>query len=270
MAISHRPVNCLPSRQCCNCAIFYHPHYYDASVESAEFFTLDFSVNANGGNAMAGTGKPTLTVTIDDNDLAPANGTATGTGSIGTAAYIISASPFDAKQQSQRMQFAYKAAELNAAGIPAGSITALAIDLQKKLSVRAFTGLTIKLGTLTLPYLINGSINQGSGMTVVKSTASYNTTAGWNNFIFDSPYTWDGTSTLVVEFCFNNAASSAGDTLDQVLAYSDGGTAGQGNIFWQTVSTARRLLLQLIIMVVVLSPSSGLAMAFPRQRFRRH
>src|SRR5579871_6592085 len=168
--------------------------YDDASVESTESFTLGFTVNANGGNVVAGDGRPNLTITILDNDVAPTNGTSTGTVSIGTAAYTINASPFDARQQSQRVQFLYKASELTAAGVPAGSITAIALDINSKLSTRAFSGFNIKLGTTAAAstYLVNGSITQGSGMTVVKTLATYNTVAGWNTFTFDTPYTWDG------------------------------------------------------------------------------
>ncbi len=207
--------------------------YDDASVEATESFTLGFTVNNGGGNAVAGDGRPTLTITINDNDNAPTNGTTNGTANIGTAAYAITAAPFDATQQSQRVQFLYKASELTAAGVPAGTLTGISLDIQSKLSVRSFTGLTIKLGTAVVPYLINGSVTQGSGMTIVKTTATYNTTAGWNNFVFDTPFTWDGTSNLVVEMCFDNGSTAAGDAADQVLAYSDGGTASQGNILWQ-------------------------------------
>ena len=207
--------------------------YDDASVEGTESFTLGFTVNNGGGNAIVGDSKPNLTIGITDNDSAPTGGTGTGTVSIGTAAFSITATPFDARLQSQRVQFLYKASELTSAGVPAGTLTALALDLQSKLSSRAFTGLTIKLGTAAVAYLVNGSLTQGTGMTVVKTLATYNTVAGWNNFVFDTPFTWDGTSNLVVELCFNNAGAAAGDAADQLLAYSDGGTGSQGNLFWQ-------------------------------------
>ena len=210
--------------------------YDDASVEGTESFTLGFTVNNGGGDAVAGDGRPSLTIIINDNDSAPTNGTTSGTANIGSAVYTpITATPFDATQQSQRVQFLYKASELTAAGVPAGSLTGISLAIQSKLSTRAFTGLTINLGTASVAYLVNGSVTLGSGMTTVKTTTSYNTVAGWNNFVFDTPFTWDGTSNLVVELCFNNSATAAGDAAaDQVLSYSDGGSASQGNIFWQS------------------------------------
>ena len=207
--------------------------YDDASVESTESFTLDFTVNANGGDAVKGDGKPNLSISINDNDAAPIGGTTTGTVNIGTQTAFFSVAPFTANLQSQRVQILYKASELTAAGVPAGSISGLSFLIANKLSTRAFTGLTIKLGTASVNYLYsNPTITQGSSMTTVKTLASYNTIAGWNNFVFDNAYTWDGTSNLVVEICYDNGSTST-DVADQIYLYSDGGSISQGNIFWQ-------------------------------------
>ena len=209
--------------------------YDDAEVESTETFTLGFTVQNNGGNAVAGDGRPTFTFTILDNDSAPTAGVSpSGTVNIGTSASSITAAPFDATQQDQRVQILYKASELTAAGVPAGPISGISFNLQTKSSIRAFSGLTISLGKASVNYLINGSVTTGSSMTVVKTISSYNTVSGWNDFNFDSPYTWDGTSNLVVEICYDNGSTSAGDAADKLAAYFDGGTASQGNMFWQS------------------------------------
>jgi hypothetical protein len=78
-----------------------------------------------------------------------------------------------------------------------------------------------------------GSVTLGSGMTTVKSLASYNTHAGWNTFSFDNAFSWNGTSNLVVEICYDNGTAAPSDKADNVEFYSDGGTSSQGNIFWQ-------------------------------------
>jgi hypothetical protein len=207
--------------------------YDDASVNGARSFVLSFTVNNGGGNAIAGNGKPNLTITIKDNDSAPASGTATGAASLGTSASGISEAPFDGKAASLRAQFLYKASELTAAGLAAGPITGITLTIAAKHSIRAFTNLNIKIGTAGVSYLINGSVTQGSGMTVVKTLSSYNTVAGTNTFTFDNPYTWNGTSNLVVEFCYDNITAAPGDGGDLVAYYPDGGTSAQGNMFWQ-------------------------------------
>jgi len=47
--------------------------YNDNYVEGTETITLDYTLNANGGDAAAGTLNQTVTVTINDDDLAPAS-----------------------------------------------------------------------------------------------------------------------------------------------------------------------------------------------------
>jgi hypothetical protein len=208
--------------------------YDDASVNGTRNFTLGYTVNSGGGNAAAGDGRNAFTMIINDNDLPPTSGTPTGAITLGTTIAGFSVGPFDATQSSQRMQFQYKASELTAAGVPAGAITALALQINTKNSIRGFNNLNIKLGTSTVNFLVDGgSVTEGSGMTVVKTLATYNTTTGWNNFVFDNPFTWDGTSNLVVEFCFDNTTAAPGDAADLLIFYPDGGATGQDNAFFQ-------------------------------------
>ena len=130
--------------------------YDDADVEFAETAILDFTVNNGGGDASEGTTTPTFTITISDNDFAPV-GSSTGTYSIGTSSGIITSTPFDARQQSQRAQFIYRASELAAAGISPGSITSLQLNIQSKLSTRPFNNFNIKMAHTSLAYLVDGS-----------------------------------------------------------------------------------------------------------------
>ena len=209
--------------------------YDDASINGTRKFILGFTVNNGGGNAVAGDGRPNFTMTIRDNDKAPVAGTTTGTAPIGAASgQYLAASPFDATQSSHRVQFQYTAAELTAAGVPAGSLRGLSLNLSKS-STRAFSNFNIKLGKSSVPYLVNssGGVTQGTSMTVVKTLGTYYSVNGWNDFVFDAPYTWNGTSNLVVEVCFDDGASATTDAADQTEFYSDGGGANQGNIFWQ-------------------------------------
>jgi hypothetical protein len=204
--------------------------YNDASVEGTETCTIGFTVNSNGGDAVAGNGRPNISFAILDNDTAPLAGTTTGTASIGTASVVLTR-PFDARQQKQRTQFLYKASELIAAGVPSGAISGLSLNLQKY-STRAYTNVSVKLGLITVPYLVDGSVFITS-MTTVKTIASLTTSTGWNSITFDNPFTWNGTSNLVVEICYDNGTADAGNAADQILAFSDGGTSTQGNMFWQ-------------------------------------
>ena len=211
--------------------------YDDACINGSRNFVLSFTVNNGGGNAVLGDANPTLSFTINDNDAPPVPVNTTGTANMGTATLITGNAPLNAKLSSQRTQFLYKASELLAAGMPADRITGFALRIQAKNSVRAFTNFNIKLGLTTAGYLLDGAASQGTGMTVVKSLASYNTVAGWNTFTFDAPYIWDGVSNLVVEICYDNTTAASGDGMDVVYYYSDGGAANQASTFYQDGAT---------------------------------
>lgn len=206
--------------------------YDDANVESAETIILDFSVNNGGGDATAGTTTPTLTISLGDNDIAP-SGASSGTYSIGSLAFAVSSSPFDARQQSQRSQSLYRASELLAAGATPGSITALQLFINTKASTRPYTNFSIKMAQTSTNYLVDGTVSVIGGMTTVYSSASYSTTANWNSFTLSTPFTWDGSSNLAIEICYDNSTSDPGNAADGTGCYADGGTASQGNLMYQ-------------------------------------
>jgi len=209
--------------------------YDDAAVNGTRTFTLGFTVNNGGGNAIAGDGRPNFTMTIHDNDQVPTAGVLpSGISNIGAALGTIPGlGPFDATQSSYKAQIQYKASELTAAGIPAGPLSGISFNLVKA-STRAFSNFNIKLGTSSAAYLVNATtLTIGAPMSIVKTLSTYNTVNGWNNFTFDTPYTWDGVSNLVVEICFDNGTAASGNAVDQCLLYSDGAAANQGNIIWQ-------------------------------------
>ena len=195
--------------------------YDDASVESAESFTLNFTVNNGGGNAVVGDGRPTLTIKINDNDIAP-YGPTNVTKTLGTNLATLQ-SPFAAANAKQKAQILYSAAELTSAGISAGNIIGLAFDIVKASGVAfVYNGLTIKIGQTTNTAIYNGTTFfplSDAGFTTAYSS-NYTTSNGWNNFTFSTPFVWDGTSNVVVEVCYDNGVST--DANDGCLSYTDG------------------------------------------------
>jgi len=89
------------------------------------------------------------------------------------------------------------------------------------------------MGHTNIPYLVDGSAFIIGGMTTVYSSASYSTIAGWNNFIISTPFAWNGINNLAIEICHDNTTADAANGADQVLIFLDGGTAAQGNTFFQ-------------------------------------
>ena len=207
--------------------------YNDAEVESSETFTLTYSISGS-TNAQAGSGAQTHTITITDNDAAP-TGSSSVTYTIGAASVYLgnttAGQPFDAKLQSKKNHFMYRASELIAAGMSAGNITSVALNIDKQ-SSRPFQSMQIKMGTTSVNNLVDGSYTVAS-VSTVKTIASYSTVAGWNSFTLDNAFSWDGTSNVVVEICYDNGTADGAQLTDRTLGYSDGGSASQGNMFWE-------------------------------------
>ncbi len=204
----------------------------DYDVEPAENIIIDFTVNNGGGDASKGSTTPTFTISLTDNDIAP-NGTSSGTYAIGVAGSTVNSTPFDARVTSQRAQYLYKASELIDAGVVPGNLTSLQLFVHSKLSTRPFTNLTIRMAQTDLEYLYDGSVSVVGGMTTVYNSASYSTVAGWNNFVFSTPFAWDGLSSVAIEICFDNGVADAGNSPDVIRTFVDGGTASQGNMYFQ-------------------------------------
>lgn len=206
--------------------------YDDGNVEPAETIIINYTLNSNGGNATKGNTVPSTTITILDNDVAP-TGSVTNIfpiSSVAATSAYTTASPFDATQASQRNQYLYTAAELTSAGLVAGSLTSFQLYVIFKNSTRPFTNLSIKMANTTVTNLLT-TLYPVSGLITAYSSASYSTVAGWNNFLFSTPFVWNGTSNLAVELCYDNASTSASGGSDGVYYYYAGN--GQDNTITQ-------------------------------------
>ena len=208
--------------------------YNDASVEGAEDFTLAFTVNNGGGNAVMGEGRPNFTFTLSDDDVAP-SGPTNVTVPIGTNQGGIE-SPFHAENSIQKSQILYMASELSAAGVTPGNIAGIAFNILKGSGTSfQYQGVTISMGSTTQGSLYDGATEfplSGAGFTTVYS-GNHITTDGWNSFNFSTPFVWDGTSNVVVQVCYDNAAAI--DFTDYCEAYIDG-NANSSFVFETTIN----------------------------------
>lgn len=119
-------------------------------------------------------------------------------------------SPYTPKTRYVKEQYLYTAEQIAAAGHTAGTISSLAFYLNS-VSVPSFTFdyYTIKMGTTTNNTFSNGTYL--TGLTQVYSANNLTLTpdnVGWVTHILDSPFVWDGTSTIVIEI--TRALSTAG------------------------------------------------------------
>jgi hypothetical protein len=98
---------------------------------------------------------------------------------------------------SLRYQVVYTVAELNAAGITGSSqITRLAWNVTE--SSGSLANYTVKMANTIAT---NSATHNATATTTVKNPFTYGTATGYNDIIFDVPFTWDGTSNLLVEIC---------------------------------------------------------------------
>jgi len=191
--------------------------YDDVEVESSQTFTLTYSISGT-TNAQAGSSNQTYTFTINDNDSAP---TAASTGNYTVATYDINSSatsPFQSGSRRAKSQYIITAAELSAAGMVGNrQITALAFNVITKSSTAAFTGYTISMANTS-------GTNLGSGFDATSLTQVYSnnftTAAGWNTITLTTPFTWNGTSNLLVNICFDNGSGAPTPGIDVVQGTS--------------------------------------------------
>jgi gliding motility-associated-like protein len=136
----------------------------------------------------------------------------------------------------QRIQILYLAQDLLVGGLQPGVISELAFDVSIKNSTRPFRGFNISLGC-TNATALNGTTWLPTDP--VFSADSVSTALGWNNYVLDSTFDWDGISNLVVEVCWDNVVTDFPNGIDNVNADFMGyiathtaiGTAGQGCSF---------------------------------------
>jgi hypothetical protein len=127
---------------------------------------------------------------------------APGTATIGTATTLTFESSnseptsFNNRFKHYWMQMVFTPAELNAAGITAGNITAVKFTITTLGDAANVTDLKVRMGTSSSATL---SVFQPNGLTLVKTSSTYTHAVGVNTLTFDVPYAWDGVSNLLFD-----------------------------------------------------------------------
>jgi hypothetical protein len=196
----------------------------DADVEGIENLILNMSVS--GGGALLGEAAPSLNVSILDNDLAPLfpNAVASFTTGDFNTNIFFEENPFRAGKLKHRLQTLFLASELTQAGIkPGQQITGLALNVINKNSTTSLDGFSISIAHTTVTNL---NVGFRSGL-INTFTGNIITIAGENRINFTTPFTWDGTRNIAIQFCFDNTSSGSISTSD--------GIEGQSRVFGASV-----------------------------------
>lgn len=127
----------------------------------------------------------------------------------GTVAMGSTGSPFNTYWYGTRTNILYTASEIIANQGAAGNIVKIGFQISSVGSPE-MTGLTIRMQTTTLTSI---SAFVSSGWTTVYS-GNYNPPGtGWQYIDFTTPFTWNGTSNLLVEICYSNTSFSTATTV---------------------------------------------------------
>ncbi len=141
-----------------------------------------------------------------------------------------SSSPFQVSANGSRYQFIISASELSTAGILAGDIQSLSLDVAGITGNGNLLNPRISIGATTSSTLI--TFFSGAMTTVYDNTHSGTgskpeLTLGTNELLFHQPFTWNGTDNLVIEFYFDRPIPSTNSilfstqtiTTNEVLSY---------------------------------------------------
>lgn len=183
----------------------------DLTATTNPGYTLNWYAAASGG-APIGTGNiyttPILTATTNyyvsseyivpkDITIGTPNSTTSGSGT----------SPFSQNWESNHSQYLILASDLTAAGFAAGTINSMSLNITSKLSTLPFSGYSIKMANTALT---NVATLTAPTFTNVYGPVNYTSVAGANNFVFTTPFNWNGTSNILVDICFDNDPTSSG------------------------------------------------------------
>ncbi|MFZ4740688.1 MAG: beta strand repeat-containing protein [Bacteroidales bacterium] len=178
-----------------------------SAVASLTGGTLAWYYNPIGG-ARLGTGSPFTTPSVSSTtdfyvgrETYDTASIAIGAGASTSASYP---NPFYSEKSNIRIQHLITAANLQAAGLSAGNIKSVALDVTS-IGTLPMIKLFVKIGTTTATSMTNFV----SLSNIVYTNASYMPTLGLNVLNFSTPFNWDGVSNIVLEFCHANSASAA-------------------------------------------------------------
>ncbi len=124
----------------------------------------------------------------------------------GSGTTSTNSNPFYSSWSNNHTQHLITADELTASGLSAGNINSIGLDVTSVGSY-AMRDLTIKIGASTATAMESFVAN--NDFSVVYTNAVYMPVSGINTFYFNTPFNWDGTSNIVVEFCHGNPSSGA-------------------------------------------------------------
>lgn len=126
-------------------------------------------------------------------------------GTFSTTSSLVT--PYTGIYQSSRRQYIFTAGELAALGLTQGStFSELSINVFAIFGNTTYNNWTIKMGCTSQSTAASSFI---SGLTTVFTPKTIGVGIGWNDYVFDNSYDWDGSLNLVIEICYDNSTTSS-------------------------------------------------------------
>ena len=173
------------------------------------------TANASSTISTVCSGNPTNLSTTLSKSGSSVSGAGTGTSS------LSGISPFYHGYGGVKTQYIYRASELTAMGFTAGNFSSISLNITT-LGTPTLNSFTINVGhTAQNAAVTNTAIL--SGLTEVYNSAAQVLVSGANVFTFTTPFTWDGTSNIVLSFNYSNVntgGTSSTVTTDPALAFT--------------------------------------------------
>lgn len=191
---------------------------------------------SSSGGTSIGSGSPfttpTLSTTTDfyaspetDNFV---SATLTGTSTVNAS--TTAQTPFTGLYTSVHTQYLILESMLTSIGLKAGYIKSINFEVTSKSSSKTYSDYTIQMANVADVALSSGMISPT--LTPVYK-ADYNSVLGNNTFdLDDNGFYWDGTSSLLIDICFDNVTYGLGYSSNDAVAFvatSHVGTYGRYN-----------------------------------------
>ena len=103
-------------------------------------------------------------------------------------------------------QILYTAAELSAAGFTAGNFTSISVNITSLGNPATLNNFTIKMANSPATSM---TAFQSPTFTTVWTAPTYTPVIGLNTHTFSTPFTWDGVSNVIVDYCFANSVTGS-------------------------------------------------------------
>ena len=144
----------------------------------------------------------------------------------GTGNSSSSPTPFSGAYGGIKGQYIILGSELTSAGLSAGNITSIGINFLSAVTA-TYSGLTIQLGTTGLSAFPATLSLESTGLSTCYGPTNFvNPTAGVNTFTLSTPFTWNGTSNIIISTNWSNntTTSTAASVITTTTAFNSAQT----------------------------------------------